>query len=131
MLVASAMNSRMSTTWVQLSSLLSRTACCADSASPEPQMPLNPASSTMRADRPLCASRMNSVCGDCSKPLSWVVFRSMAIPGASEVRVIAADGGQYLGAGAGHVFRKVDLDPRQAADVLEAEVRRLRQQHVP
>jgi hypothetical protein len=72
--VASDMNSRMPTTWVQLSSLLSRTACCADSARPDPQMPLKPASSTMRADRPLCASRMNSVCDDSSRFFSWVVL---------------------------------------------------------
>ncbi len=61
MLVASDMNSRVSTTWVQLNSLLSRTACWADSARPEAQMPLNPASSTIFAASPLWASRMNSV----------------------------------------------------------------------
>ena len=53
MSVTSAMNSSISTTWVQLASLLSRTPNCAESVSPLAQIPANPASSTMRALMPL------------------------------------------------------------------------------
>src|SRR6266702_5896907 len=54
------MNSSVSTTCVQLASLLSRTPYCAEIARPEPQMPLKPASRAMRAEMPLCASIRNS-----------------------------------------------------------------------
>jgi hypothetical protein len=54
------MNSSTSTTWVQLASLLSRTPSCAEIDRPEAQIPLKPASRTMRADRPLWASIRNS-----------------------------------------------------------------------
>ena len=71
MSVASDMNSNMSTTWVQLASLLSLTPNWADRASPLAQMPLNPACCAILADTPLCASRMNSSWGDSSKRRNW------------------------------------------------------------
>src|SRR6202034_1588905 len=69
--LASAMNSSISTTCVQLASLLSRTPNCAEIDSPDAQIPLNPASRTMRADRPLCASMRNSSSGLCSMVRSF------------------------------------------------------------
>ena len=56
------MNSNTSKTWVHDASLLSRTPMADDMVSPEAQIPLNPASSTIFAERPLCASIMNSDC---------------------------------------------------------------------
>jgi len=50
--VASAMHSGTSSTWVQDASLLR----LAEIVKPEAQMPRNPASSTILAERPLCAS---------------------------------------------------------------------------
>src|SRR5262245_25919754 len=50
------MNATWSTTWVQDSSLWSRTPTEADIVSPLAQIPSKPASSTMRADSPSCAS---------------------------------------------------------------------------
>jgi hypothetical protein len=46
----------------------------ADKDSPLPQIPLNPASSTILALNPLCASMMNSSCGDVNNCLNCVVF---------------------------------------------------------
>jgi hypothetical protein len=66
MRAASVMNSSVSTTCVQLSSLLSRTPNCADSANPLAQIALHPDSSTMRADSPLWASSITSRVGDSS-----------------------------------------------------------------
>src|SRR5271154_4458117 len=60
------MNSSWSTTCVQLASLLSRTPNCAEIDNPEAQIPLKPASRTMRADNPLCASMRNSNSALCS-----------------------------------------------------------------
>src|SRR5688572_10168589 len=74
MVVMSLMNSRTSRTWVQDASLLSRTPSAAEMLNPLPQMPLNPASSAMRAERPLCASIMNSSSGDWSIERNCVVF---------------------------------------------------------
>src|ERR1700723_3238868 len=71
--LASAMNSSISTTCVQLASLLSRTPNCAEIDSPDAQMPLKPASRTMRADRPLWASMRNSSSALCS------IWRSLAL----------------------------------------------------
>ena len=64
MVVASAMNSTTSSTCVQLASLLSRTPSAAEIDSPLAQMPGKPASSTIRALRPLWASSRHSTCGD-------------------------------------------------------------------
>ena len=58
--VASAMNSSISRTCVQLASLLSRTPNCADIARPLAQIPAKPASSAILALRPLWASSRNS-----------------------------------------------------------------------
>ena len=66
--VASAMNSSISRTWVQEASLLSRTPSAADIERPEAQMPSNPASSTIFPDSPLCASMMKERAGACSRP---------------------------------------------------------------
>ena len=44
---------------------------------PLPQIPLNPCSSTILADRPLWASIMNSSSGPAIMFLSWVVFRGV------------------------------------------------------
>ena len=60
MRLASAMNSTTSSTWVQLASLLSRTPIAAEIERPLPHRPRKPASSAMRAERPLCASIRNS-----------------------------------------------------------------------
>src|SRR6478609_5998381 len=73
-LVASAMYSATSTTCVQLASLLSRTPSDAEIESPLAQMALKPASSAMRADRPLCASMMKSSCAGSSRARScWAL----------------------------------------------------------
>ncbi len=72
--VASAMNSMTSRTWVQLASLLSRTPSCAEIERPLPQIPLKPASSTIRAERPLWASQRNSRRGEVRSFLNCFVF---------------------------------------------------------
>gem|GEM_PF-5446668 len=58
--VASAIYSAISSICVQLASLLSRTPSEAEIARPLAQMALNPASSAIRAERPLCASSIKS-----------------------------------------------------------------------
>ena len=63
-LVASAMNSMQSSVWVHDASLQSRTPRLADIVNPLAQMPSNPASSTIRALKPLCASARNARDGD-------------------------------------------------------------------
>ncbi len=60
------MYSSISSTWVHDASLLSRNPSMADIDSPEAQMPANPASSTIFADRPLCASMMKASSGEVS-----------------------------------------------------------------
>ena len=62
------MNSSISRTWVQEASLLSRTPSAADIERPEAQMPSNPASSTILAESPLCASMMKERAGAWSRP---------------------------------------------------------------
>src|SRR5258708_7595920 len=62
------MNPTWSTTWVQDSSLLSRTPNEADIVSPLAQIPSKPASSTMRADSPSCASMRKVSSG---RVMSW------------------------------------------------------------
>ena len=64
------MNSSISRTWVQEASLLSRTPSAADIERPEAQMPSNPASSTIFAESPLCASMMKERAGARSRALS-------------------------------------------------------------
>src|SRR4051812_8822423 len=73
-LVASAMNSTTSMTCVQLASLLSRTPNCAEIVRPLPQIARKPASSAIRAERPLWASQMNVSSADESSSLNRVVF---------------------------------------------------------
>ena len=58
------MYSSWSSTWVQDASLLSRRPSMADMDSPDAQTPANPASSTIFADRPLCASIRKPRAGD-------------------------------------------------------------------
>ena len=65
--VASAMNSKTSSTWVQDASLLSRRPSVAEMDRPDAQTPANPASSTTLADKPLWASMMKASSGWCSR----------------------------------------------------------------
>src|SRR3984885_2686840 len=135
--LASAMNSSISTTCVQLASLLSRTPNCAEIDSPDAQMPLKPASRTMRADRPLCASIRNSSSGLCSIVRSFSLRVTAPRPrSASKGGSFAdLDGekvdafmvslrlqlGQNLSLGTGHILRKIDLDPGQPGHVRHVE----------
>jgi hypothetical protein len=64
----SAINSKLSTTWVQEASLLSLTPNYAEILNPDPQIPLNPASYTIAADNPLWASMINS------NSLDYIIF---------------------------------------------------------
>ena len=82
--VASAMNSSISSTWVQEASLLSRTPSAADIERPEAQMPSKPASSTIFAESPLCASMMKASSGERSRPRSRAAFEGVS-PCASAV----------------------------------------------
>src|SRR3954447_18043243 len=76
------MNSTTSSTCVQLASLLSRTPSAAEMESPLAQMPRKPASSTIRALNPLCASIKNSSRGERSISRNCVVFRMSVARGA-------------------------------------------------
>src|SRR5262245_6861812 len=69
------MNSTMSSTWVQLASLLSRTPSEAEIDSPLAQTPGNPASSAIRALRPLWASMRKLRDGPWNSPFKRVVLR--------------------------------------------------------
>ncbi len=75
--MVSVMNATWSTTCDQDSSLLSRTPKAAEIVSPLPQTPSKPASSTMRAESPLCASIRKAISGRVSRRLSAVVRRSL------------------------------------------------------
>ena len=68
--LASAMNSSTSSTCVQDASLLSRNPSEAEIDRPDAQMPANPASSTILADSPLCASIRNDRPGEQSRDRS-------------------------------------------------------------
>ncbi len=72
--VASLINSSTSKTCVQEASLLSRTPRAAEMERPLPQIPLKPASSTIFADNPLCASIRKAISGELTIDLSCVVF---------------------------------------------------------
>src|SRR5213592_1900687 len=73
------MKATWSTTCDQDSSLLSRTPNDAEIVRPLPQMPSKPASSTMRAERPLCASIRKAISGRVISRLSTVVGRSLGL----------------------------------------------------
>ena len=90
-MVASAMNSSMSTTWVQEASLLSRRPSMAEIDSPEAQMPRKPASSTILAERPLCASMMKLSAGSSS------IVRSIAGREVARMGVAALAGLKSFG----------------------------------
>src|SRR4051812_11126350 len=100
-LVASAMNSTTSMTWVQLASLLSRTPNCADIVRPLPQIALKPASSAIRADSPLWASQTNVRSADESSSLNRVVFFNaytfLNVRGGAEIHTDYAIGGVEVG----------------------------------
>src|SRR5213080_4208008 len=72
--VASLMKSKISSAWVQLASLQSRTPSAADIDKPLAQIPAKPASSTIFALRPLCASIKKSNCGRSMSCRKSVVF---------------------------------------------------------
>src|SRR6476620_9019286 len=124
--VASDMNSSMSTTCVQLASLQSRTPNCAESARPLAQMPLNPASSTMRALRPLCASIKNSSSRDVRSLRSVAVFDRSAM----SFQLTNLKARQDFVARFSYIIGKIDLDPGQPRHVFVAELLRVREQHV-
>src|SRR6266850_4633239 len=83
------MKATWSTTWVQLSSLLSRTPKEADKVSPLAQIPSKPASSKMRAESPSWASIMKAMSGRVTRRRSWVVVRMGCPPLRASARAEA------------------------------------------
>src|SRR6185436_18638100 len=72
---ASAMKATWSTTWVQLSSLLSRTPNEAETVRPLAQMASKPVSSTIRAESPSWASMRKAISGRVNRRRRWLVVR--------------------------------------------------------
>ena len=75
--VASDMNSRISSTWVQDASLLSRTPSAVAMDRPDAQTPRNPASSTILEDSPSWASIRKLSLGDFNCVRSCAAFESL------------------------------------------------------